>query len=333
MNLRHLLSNSMKPLIMGHQNADPDAVCSMIAFSRLYKTLNPDGMPTLMADDLSRLSKQVLDVFELEDEVLEHPETDFDLVILLDTNSRLQLGTDFEDIPTDSTKTIVIDHHEPNPDVSEIADHRIIRSDRFSTCEILVDIFTELNIEINSNIANLLLTGILFDTRRFFYTDLQTFQICIKLINSGADYDRCVKSLQIRPDRSERIARLKAASNARVHLFGEWVIATSTINAFEASACRGLLDIGADVAIIGGKPGKEKVRLSSRSTLEFYEQTNINLGTDVMEPLGVIIDGKGGGHANAAGANGKKNLGTALDKAIELIRVAVESKSNTIKGT
>ncbi|MHA1137152.1 MAG: DHH family phosphoesterase [Candidatus Thorarchaeota archaeon] len=329
MNLRKLLSNSMKPLIMGHQNADPDAVCSMIAFSRLYKEINSEGTFTLMADDLSRLSKQVLDVFELKDEILEKPGTDYDLVILLDTNSRLQLGTDFQDIPNDPEMTIVIDHHEPNPDVGTIAEHRIVRSDRFSTCEILVDIFEEMEISIDSYIANLLLTGILFDTRRFIYTDLQTFQIAIKLLNSGADYEKCVKSLQIRPNRSERIARLKAASKARVHLFGEWVIATSTINAFEASACRGLIEMGADVAIIGGRPGKDKVRLSSRSTREFYDTTNINLGTDVMEPLGAIIGGKGGGHANAAGANGKKDLNSALDRAVDLIRIAVEKQTNS----
>ena len=331
MNLRKILSNSMKPLIMGHQNADPDAVCSMIAFSRLYKSINPKGTFTLMADDLSRLSKQVLDVLEFNDEILEKPGPEFDLVILLDTNSRLQLGTDFQDIPTDPSKTIVIDHHEPNPEVGTIADHRFVRSDRFSTCEILVDIFEELNTEIDPEIANLLLTGILFDTRRFFYTDLQTFQTGIKLLDSGADYRKCIKSLQIRPDRSERIARLKAASKARVHLFGDWVIATSTINAFEASACRGLLEMGADVAIIGGKPGKDKVRLSSRSSREFSDTTNINLGTDVMEPLGAIIGGKGGGHANAAGANGTRNLGPALDKAVELIRVAVETKPDSTK--
>ncbi|MGY5880694.1 MAG: DHH family phosphoesterase [Candidatus Thorarchaeota archaeon] len=331
MNLRKLLSNSMKPLIMGHQNADPDAVCSMIAFSRLYKSINPKGTFTLMADDLSRLSKQVLDVFELKDQILEKPGTDFDLIILLDTNSRLQLGTDFQDIPTDPSKTIVIDHHEPNHEVDKVADHRIVKSDRFSTCEILVDLFEEMNIEIDPNIASVLLTGILFDTRRFFYTDLRTFQIAIKLLNSRADYEKCVKSLQIRPDRSERIARLKAASKIRVHLFGDWVIATSTINAFEASACRGLLDMGADVAIIGGRPGKDKVRLSSRSSREFYDKTKINLGTDVMEPLGTIIDGKGGGHANAAGANGTKNLSVALDKAVELIRVAVKTKTDSTK--
>ncbi|TFG32997.1 hypothetical protein EU528_01460 [Candidatus Thorarchaeota archaeon] len=331
MNLRTLLANSMNPLIMGHQNADPDAICSMIAFSRLYTSINPKGSFALMVDDISRLSKQVLDFFEIKEEVLEKPGTKFDLLVILDTNSRLQLGTDFQDIPIDPSRTIVIDHHEPNPEVGAIANNTIVRSDRFSTCEILVDIFEELNIKIDPIIANLLLTGILFDTRRFFYTDLQTLQIGIKLLNFGADYEQCIKSLQIRPDRSERIARLKAASKAQVHLFGDWVIATSIINAFEASACRGLLEMGADVAIIGGKPGKDKVRLSSRSSREFYDNTKINLGTDVMEPLGVIIDGKGGGHANAAGANGTKNLNVALDKAVELIRAAVETKTESTK--
>ena len=203
MNLGKILSNSMKPLIIGHQNADPDAVCSMIAFAHLYKSINPEGTYTLMADDLSRLSKQVLNFFELSDEILEKPEADFDLVIMLDTNSKLQLGTDFQDIPTDPSLTVVIDHHEANPEVDKIADYVFARSDRFSTCEILVDIFEEMNIDIDPDIANLLLTGILFDTRRFFYTDLQTFQIGMKLLNSGADYDRCIKSLQIRPNRSE----------------------------------------------------------------------------------------------------------------------------------
>ena len=329
MNLSKLLCNSINPLILGHQNADPDAVCSMLAFSRLYKSLNPSGVVTLMADDLSRLSKQVMVSLGFNDEILEEPSSNYDLVILMDTNSALQLGTDFQDIPTDPKKTLVIDHHEPNPEVELLAEHRIIRSDRFSTCEILVDIFEDTEVEIKPNIANLLLTGIIFDTRRFFYTDLHTLQTSIKLVNAGADYERCVISLQIRPDRSERIARLKAASKTKVHLLGDWVIVSSTINAFEASACRALIEMGADVAIVGGHPAKNKVRLSSRSTREFYDSTKINLGTDIMEPLGSIIDGKGGGHANAAGANGTKNLNAALDKAIDLIRASIEKVASS----
>jgi nanoRNase/pAp phosphatase (c-di-AMP/oligoRNAs hydrolase) len=287
----------------------------------------------MMADDLSRLSKQVIEFFQLKDEILEEPISDYDLVILLDTNSTLQLGKDFQHIPQDPKMTIVIDHHEHNPEIETLADHRIVKNDRFSTCEILVDIYDDLKANIEPTIANLLLTGILFDTRRFFYTDIETLQTCIKLVNFGAEYEKCVKSLQIRPDRSERIARLKAASKAKVHLFGDWVIVSSTINAFEASACRGLIEMGADVAIIGGHPGKDKVRLSSRSTREFSDFTRINLGTDIMEPLGTMIDGKGGGHANAAGANGTKNLKTALDKAVDLIRVAIEKGTNTTEET
>ena len=64
MSLGDLLRNSEVPLIIGHQNADPDAVCSMIAVARLYKILNPEGSPYLVADDISRLSNQVLRIFK-----------------------------------------------------------------------------------------------------------------------------------------------------------------------------------------------------------------------------------------------------------------------------
>ncbi|TFG33673.1 hypothetical protein EU527_07240 [Candidatus Thorarchaeota archaeon] len=333
MNLKTLLTCSEKPLIMGHQNADPDAVCAMIAFSRLYKVLNPNGNPSLMADDLSRLSNQVLVYFEVDDTILEEPRTKFDLVILLDTNSVFQLGPCFQEIPSEPSKTVIIDHHEPTSEAENVADYRIVKNDRFSTCEIIVQLYNELGIPIDANTANLLLTGILFDTRRFLYTDLQTLHIVMDLIRSGAQYERCIKSLQIKPDRSERIARLKAAGRMAVHLFDEWVVVSSTINAFEASACRSLVEMGADVAIIGGRPSKDVVRLSSRSTTDFYHQTGINLGTDIMEPLGELIQGKGGGHANAAGANGRKNLKKALDRAVELIRLAIEKQSYSNPGS
>ena len=84
-----------------------------------------------------------------------------------------------------------------------------------------------------------------------------------------------------------------------------------------------------DVAIIGGRPTKGIVRLSSRSTSEFSKETGINLGTDVMEPIGVLIGGEGGGHANAAGANGFQNLDEALNRSVELIREILETKDGS----
>ena len=324
MNLRSLLSESVRPLILGHQNADPDAVCAMIALSTLYRAINPTGTPILLADDLSRLSHQVIDTFASGVPILETSEDVGDLVILVDMNSTFQLGTRLQKIPQDPSRTVILDHHEYNPEVEALSEHRLVKSDRSSTCEIMADIFEEEMIRIDPTTANLLLTGILFDTRRFYFADTKTFQTAIRLIEYGADYERCIKALLMRPDRSERIARLKAAGRIKIHTIGDWVLATSTISAFEASVCRALIEMGADVAIVGGSPSKNVVRVSSRSTREFSAATSVNLGKDVMEPLGEIIGGKGGGHANAAGANGTKGLEEAIVKSVELIRTIIE---------
>lgn len=326
MNLRVLLSESTKPLILGHQNADPDAVCAMLAFAKMYRMINPEGTPTLIANDLSRLSNQVMDTFVSGESILEEEGTEGDLVILIDTNSVFQLGPKFQKIPQNPNRTIVIDHHEINPETEVLSNHRVVRSDRSSTCEIIVDLFDQYDIPIDPTIASLLLTGIIFDTRRFYFADVLTLQTAIKLIECGADYEQCIKALLMRPDRSERIARLKAAGRVKIHSIGDWIIVTSKIGAFEASVCRSLLDMGADVAIVGGSPSKDVVRISSRSTRDFSSSTAINLGKDVMEPIGNIIGGEGGGHANAAGANGVKGLDEAIVKSIELIRKILEEE-------
>ena len=42
-----------------------------------------------------------------------------------------------------------------------------------------------------------------------------------------------------------------------------------------------------------------------------------------MSPIGDIIGSTGGGHPNAAGANGRKNRKEALLKSVELIKTAL----------
>ncbi len=324
MNVRDLLSTTKDVLILGHHNADPDAVCAMIAFSHLYKFLNPEGIATLACDDISRLANQVLSKLAPDMEIIEETNRDYEFVVILDTNSSLQLGPAMIQYVLDPSKVLIIDHHEENPRIHEIADYAIVKSDRSSVCEVLTDLYIQLDVPITKLIADLLLTGMLFDTRRFFYADQKTLETAVSLIKCGADYNACVGALVIKADRSERIARLKAARRLDIHNVGEWLIVTAKIGAYEASACRGLIELGADVAIVGGKPSKNVVRISTRSTQEFYNITGVNLSTDVMEPIGELIDGKGGGHPNAAGANGKRGRTKALAHSVELIRDAVQ---------
>ncbi|MFW9846459.1 MAG: bifunctional oligoribonuclease/PAP phosphatase NrnA [Candidatus Thorarchaeota archaeon] len=324
MNLRSLLSVSTKPLILGHQNADPDAICAMLAIKALCLNLNPNGVPSLVCDDVSRLSNQVLDMFNVTTNISNFSEDDHDLVFLLDTNSSYQLGPRVKSLLRDPSRTIVIDHHEENPEIPSIAQYEIVDSKASSTCELVIDLFEDFSVAIEPSIANLLLTGLLFDTRRFFHMGRNALESAQRLLEAGADYDMCIRALIIKPDRSERIARLKAAGRLKIHTVGDWVIASSKIGAYEASACRALIELGADVAIVAGKTSKGVVRFSSRSTRQFSSETGVNLGTDVMEPIGNLIGGEGGGHMNAAGANGTKNREEALQKSIELLTLAIE---------
>ncbi|MHA2071759.1 MAG: DHH family phosphoesterase, partial [Candidatus Thorarchaeota archaeon] len=206
MNLRSLLAESSNPLILGHQNADPDAVCSMIAIRDLYLAIRPDGKATLVCDDVSRLANQVLSHFSIDITFSDFSKDTHDLVILLDTNSAFQLGPRVRPLLTDPARTVAIDHHEVNPELSSIAKHQIVDSNASSTCELVIGLYDDLNVPLSSTMANLLLTGMLFDTRRFFHSGRDSFLIAVKLIDAGANYDSCVRSLIIKPDRSERIA-------------------------------------------------------------------------------------------------------------------------------
>ncbi|NHJ12479.1 MAG: hypothetical protein EAX95_02330 [Candidatus Thorarchaeota archaeon] len=332
MSLRSLLMEAKNLLILGHHNADPDAVCAMLAMQHIYNILNPQGVSALVSDDVSKLSNQVLANLAPESKIASTSNQFHDLVVIVDTNSRYQLGNSIESLLLKPSRTIVIDHHEMNPDIESLAEHSIVRSDISSTCEIVFDLCKDLGIRPPPHVANLLLTGMLFDTRRFFYSGSEAFSTALELIDIGADYSYCVNSLIIKPNRSERIARLKAAGRSKIHLLGDWVVVTSKINAFEASSCRSLIELGADVAIVGGKTSKGEVRISARSTNSFSSTTGINLGTDVMEPLGELIGGHGGGHANAAGANGTTNRDAALDRSVELIREILAKSAGEKEG-
>ena len=60
------------------------------------------------------------------------------------------------------------------------------------------------------------------------------------------------------------------------------------------------------------------MRISARAK-ESLVKKGLHLGR-IMEKVGQVIEGSGGGHAGAAGANGKKNL----DEAIKVILKEIE---------
>jgi nanoRNase/pAp phosphatase (c-di-AMP/oligoRNAs hydrolase) len=120
-------------------------------------------------------------------------------------------------------------------------------------------------------------------------------------------------------DSSERIARLKACRRAKLVEIGDWIIALSHVSAYQASAARALIDLGAHASAVAGQRNGT-IEVSLRCTREFHKETGVHLGRDIATPLGEYLKGMGGGHATAAGANGKGDMGNGLKRCLGLFK-------------
>jgi nanoRNase/pAp phosphatase (c-di-AMP/oligoRNAs hydrolase) len=312
---------------MCHQNADPDAICSAYAFSHLLKKIKSDlKINTAVAEGPSKISKQILQTLKMD--ISENPSFgDADAFILLDTNNLQQLGSWKDKIERSEKAIIVIDHHTQHPETKKIASLSIIDDEASSTCEIIFRLFKEAKIKPQKDEAIAIFLGISYDTRHFAIAKSEVFRIAVKLIDAGVDAREALGLLSRSIDISENIARLKAAKRADIRTIGDWVIVSSYVNSYQASAARALVNLGADVAIVGGKK-KDEISISLRSKEDFYKTTGIHLGKDVAKDVGEFIKGMGGGHSISAGINGKGNVKEALKLCIELLTKKLERRSS-----
>jgi nanoRNase/pAp phosphatase (c-di-AMP/oligoRNAs hydrolase) len=123
-------------------------------------------------------------------------------------------------------------------------------------------------------------------------------------------------------NRSERIARLKAAERASVVMLGNWIVVTSQLGSYQSSAARAFLGLGAHVAFVAGEV-KDKIRVNMRATEDFYEKTSAHLARDVAIPLGKLLGGVGGGHPTAAGLTASGTADEVLVACMTRLRESV----------
>lgn len=310
-----------KVLILCHQNADPDALCSAFAVKNLVSHLFPNVESFISSDDLNKISDGISEDLKItiaRDVNIEM----FDAFIIVDANNVEQLGC-YRSVLTTSKPIMFIDHHTPHLSTIQITKYVIIDETSSSTAEIVYNIFKEAGIKPSPDTAMALLMGITYDSKHFLLANASTFRATMDLIDAGADYTSVVERLHILMPRSERIARLKAVNRAQISDIKNWLVAVSNVSAYEASACRALIETGADIAIVGAKR-KNEIRISARATQNINKKTGIHLGK-IMEELGTLVEGVGGGHSTAAGFNGKDNYSKVIDHLMKIIKKQLEN--------
>jgi len=311
-------------VLLCHHNADPDAICSAYAFASLLKHSRQHLEVEIgAAQGISRLSKQLLKYLPIDVKTQPNVEK-ANAIVLLDTNTIQQLDNLAERVKTSKAPIIVIDHHAAHPETEHVAKICITNEEASSTCEIVYDFFRQMGSKPSENEAKALFLGIAFDTRHFVLATSSTLKIVAELIDVGVNAQETLSLLSLPMDFSERVARLKASRRARLLKIGEWIVALSHVSAYQASAARAIIDLGAHVAVVAGQKN-ENIEISLRCAREFHEKTGIHLGKDIAKPLGEFLQGMGGGHATAAGVNGSGDVETGLKRCLRLLKEKLAS--------
>jgi len=324
-----LLGTPGRVLFLLHHNADHDAVCSAAALKRGLSRVNPGAEVRIgAAKGVSRDGRKVAGA--MGEEIAVDPELDADLVVLLDTSTLGQLEQLGERLGSCGAKIAVIDHHARHRETEEIADYYIVDERASSTAEIVHGLLIEAGVEPDAEIASALLLGILADTGHLRLARPETVHVVSELLKTpDVDYDLLESLLEVEEDPSRKLAHLKAGQRAEIERVGEWIIATSVVGSFGASAARALVMLGADAAFVGTS-SSTGLQVSSRASKRFLEGTGIHLGKDIMPSVGESIGGSGGGHAGAAGAAGKgEGLDEALVRCVELVRERITTSGTS----
>ena len=290
------ISRFSRVLYLCHRNADPDAIGSSFALAQAF------GGCLGAVDDLSRTGASLAKTIEACP-IMNPDLEDYDLVVLVDTSVANQAG---DRLPACYA---LVDHH-LDAGLLDQALFYIQRPAR-STSEIVWKILKDSGKRPGHKAALGLLAGIISDTGRFKRASPEAFAAASELLAAGGfDYEEALEALSLPPDLSQRIAVLKAASRSRFERQGDWLVAWTTVNSFEGSACMALKEMGADVALVAGMHGG-KVRISGRSSREAARR-GLNLA-EVLSRTAKEFGGQGGGHRSAAAMEAAGDPAAILD--------------------
>ncbi len=315
------VNSSKKILLHCHPSSDPDSVGSALAMKLALETLKKD-VTIIQGDDSI---PDAFDFPEVETIVAKsYFDIDislFDLFISLDSSSVNMISNKAQIIFPESLKVIVIDHHKSNTQYGHI---NFVDSSYPSTAQLLFDLFKEIRINLNHDIALNLFIGMYTDTGGFKYgnVDSKTFQIASELVSYATDFTKTIFTLENSNKRQRLIFEGLALSSIKEFCYGKLAIATVSYDdlirnnikkedIISSSISNQLKSvIGYDIGIVMIEEEKGMVKLSIR--------TRDSNKYDVSK-LAVSLGG--GGHMAAAGARLNMNIEKAIDKVVENIKV------------
>ena len=297
------LESDGRTAVLLHGNADPDALASAFAVAWAFPRITivaPGGL-----DRVSKVLAQQLGVEVKADMNAAAVER----VLVLDTSGPEQIPFDL-----DFSKAIVMDHHARN---EAWEDARMYHCDdsKASCAEIVYELLKAAGRKPDRQVALALMAGILTDTGNFKYARPDAMIAFAELMElHGIGMDEAIGQISLDIDLSERISQLRGAQRLKYWKVGCRVVAISQGSAYEASVCKALLHLGADIAFVGSQRG-DQFRISARATSDIV-RAGVHLGK-LLNGVGSETSNGGGGHPGAAGISGVGDVEAMLNISAE----------------
>ena len=173
--------------IIGHNDIDLDAFGAMVGIDAIVKKFLKKSFVIINDKELESgvnkaLNKEKEDLNIItKDEIIDFEDS---LLIIVDTNKKHLIACN--DIIDKFTSVIIIDHHDTDKDTIKQGDS-FIWTNVSSTCEMVIELLRRFRVKIDSNLATLLLSGIVLDTNNFILkADKNTFFNAYYLLKKGA---------------------------------------------------------------------------------------------------------------------------------------------------
>lgn len=292
-----LIGQSSRVFIMGHKNADADAVGASLGIACLCRK---KGKPFHIVLDLENNSCQ-----NLVEEIQREPEyrnvfvsgqealllsDSRSILVVVDTNRPDQV--EFRPLLESIPKVCVVDHHRRAADYIQSAVVNFHEPNASSAAELATELlqYAMEQKDVLPIEAKALMAGIFLDTKSFnVRTNERTFEAAAYLRQLGADTVEVKKLFQ--NDFQNTIAKYQIIKSARLYRQEIAIAALNTTasRALAAQAADELLNISGITASFVLYPDEDKIIISARS----IGNANVQM---ILEPMG------GGGNSATAGA-------------------------------
>ncbi len=314
----------MRVGLLTHLGGDQDSIAAAYVLGNLHRDLYGaevvDGVH--VPGEVSDLSARFAEALSIR-LAPELPEAEH--YVAVDVGSPNQLGSALSSVVG---RVTVVDHHASDRWPEGFA---VFSSPEYkSSSEIVLDLCLLNGRPLKAVESAALFFGIYYDTVRLTVADALVLRKVGLLGGFGADPSVYAEALEVPPDYSERVARLKGLKRSSLFRAENVIIAVTRVGAFRSSVARTLINAGAGIAVVGDE-SEGFTDVVFRVSPEVVKTYSINVVKDVIEPLTSKLGGQGGGHAAAARVRVPASFDEVIARCIELLGYALGSHVKPIE--